>query len=90
VPYLADGESGIGRQLSVGDINGDALPDIVVGGMKGCHVLTHSRDEVDEATFRAAQPKRHTPQAAGLEPGAAAKNMTVPDGFQVNLFAGER
>ena len=62
VPYQADGESGIGRQLSIFDLNGDKLPDIVVGGMKGCHVLLHARKAVDEATWQAAQPKAFAPQ----------------------------
>jgi hypothetical protein len=57
VPYLADNEAGIGRQLTVSDVNGDGLPDIVVGGMKGCHVLLHRRQAVDQAAWQAAQPK---------------------------------
>lgn len=64
VPYKADGEAGIGRQLSIVDLNGDKLPDIVVGGMKGCHVLLHSRQAVDEATWRKVQPKLLAPQSA--------------------------
>ena len=58
VPYRADGEAGIGRQVGVHDVNGDGLPDIVVGGMKGAHVLVQSREKVDEKRWRAAQPKR--------------------------------
>jgi len=57
VPYKADGEAGIGRQISVVDINGDKLPDIVVGGMKGAHVLTHRQAKVTQAEFEKAQPK---------------------------------
>lgn len=57
VPYKADGEAGIGRQISIVDINGDKLPDIVVGGMKGAHVLTHRKSQVNEEKFREAQPK---------------------------------
>lgn len=57
VPYLADGEAGIGRQVSIVDINGDKLPDIVVGGMKGTHVLTHRKTKVSEADYQKAQPK---------------------------------
>lgn len=89
IPYLADGEAGIGRQLVVGPVNGDKLPDFVMGGMKGCHVLMHAAKEVDEETWRAAQPQPFKPIQAGLSPEDAAHNMTVPPGFQVQLAAGE-
>lgn len=48
VPHKADDDSGIGRQISIVDINGDRLPDIVVGGMKGCHVLLHKRTAAEK------------------------------------------
>ncbi|MBI3866648.1 MAG: FG-GAP repeat protein [Planctomycetia bacterium] len=57
VPYKIDGEAGIGRQVSVVDINGDKLPDLVLGGMVGGHVLTHKKKSVSEAEWKAAQPK---------------------------------
>ncbi|QDT02073.1 FG-GAP repeat protein [Rubripirellula lacrimiformis] len=57
VPYQADGESGIGRQISIADVNADGLPDIVVGGMKGGHVLKHQVDTVTKQQWQAAQPK---------------------------------
>ena len=57
VPFRADTESGIGRQLSVGDVNGDKLPDIVVGGMKGANVLIHRREPVSRDEWEQAQPK---------------------------------
>lgn len=57
IPYQADGESGIGRQLSVADVNADGLLDIVVGGMKGAHVLTHKSKTVSKDEWQAAQPK---------------------------------
>ena len=60
VPYQADGEAGIGRQVGVHDLNGDKLPDIVVGGMLGAHVLLHRRQVVDEIRYRQVQPKIHT------------------------------
>ncbi len=89
VPYKADGESGIGRGLFVGDINGDNLPDIVTGGMKGAHVLTHARKEVSPAEYELAQPRKRQPMAEGLPPVEAAAHMTVPPGFKVELAAGE-
>ena len=57
IPYQADGESGIGRQISIVDVNQDNHPDIVVGGMLGAHVLTHQVQSVSEVEFLAAQPK---------------------------------
>lgn len=57
VPYKADTEAGIGRQVSVVDVNGDKLPDIVVGGMLGAHVLFHSAKTVSDAEWKEAQPK---------------------------------
>lgn len=57
VPYLADHQAGIGRQVSIADVNDDGLLDIVVGGMKGAHVLIHQRETVTPKAWKAAQPK---------------------------------
>jgi hypothetical protein len=57
VPHLADGDSGIGRQVVVHDINGDGLPDIAAGGMKGANVLLHRKESVTEQRWRELQPK---------------------------------
>lgn len=57
IPYKADGEAGVGRQISIADVNGDKLPDIVVGGMKGAHVLLHRQTAVSAEAHRDAQPK---------------------------------
>jgi hypothetical protein len=64
IPFKADGEAGIGRQISVGDVNGDKLPDIVVGGMKGSHVLIHRREKVSREKWLEAQPKPREAAAA--------------------------
>ncbi|MBL8866308.1 MAG: VCBS repeat-containing protein [Planctomycetia bacterium] len=58
IPHKLDGEAGIGRQISIVDVNGDKLPDIVVGGMVGAHVLTHKVEAVSKEKYDAAQPKR--------------------------------
>jgi hypothetical protein len=57
VPYKADGEAGIGRQLVVHDLNRDGLLDLAAGGMKGAHVLRHRREKVDRARWEQLQPK---------------------------------
>lgn len=88
VPFLADGEAGVGRELMIGDIDGDKLPDMVMGGMKGAHVLRHRVTPATEEEFKAAQPRR-TAMHNGLSPEDAAAAMTVPPGFQVRLAAGE-
>jgi hypothetical protein len=70
IPFKVDSDAGIGRQLSIVDVNGDKLPDIVVGGMLGTTVLTQSRKAVTEAVWDAALPKRHTAAAAPPKHGA--------------------
>ncbi|HEY4308967.1 MAG TPA: VCBS repeat-containing protein [Pirellulales bacterium] len=61
IPYRAADDTGIGRQLTVADINGDKLPDMIVGGMKGAHVLLHERATVSRDEWEAAQPKPVAP-----------------------------
>jgi len=63
IPYRAADDTGIGRQVTVSDINGDKLPDIIVGGMKGAHVLVHERQPVSAEEWQAAQPKAVEPAA---------------------------
>ena len=89
IPIKADGEAGVGRQVTVGDVNADKLPDIVVGGMKGSHVLIHKSKEVSEKEYKNSLPKPPKKLQAGLQPQEAADNMSVPPGFQVKLAAGE-
>ena len=89
IPFKADGESGIGRQLVVGDINKDGLPDMLAGGMKGCHVLMHKSEIVTEDAWREALPRPVKKLASGLSPEEAAKQMTALPGFQLELAAGE-
>jgi hypothetical protein len=57
VPYQADGDAGIGRQIIVADINRDGLPDLASGGMKGAHVLRHMRETVSAERWKKLQPK---------------------------------
>lgn len=72
VPQPVAADTGIGRQLGVFDLNGDQLPDILVGGMKGCNVITQSRRTVDQETWQRAQPIAYQPTA---EESAALKQQ---------------
>jgi hypothetical protein len=57
VPHLVDDDSGVGTQVMAGDINGDKLPDIIVGNKKGAFVFLHKIEKVSKATWENAQPK---------------------------------
>ena len=43
VPYLIDDNSGVGTQVVAGDVNGDGLPDVVVGNKRGTFVHLHEK-----------------------------------------------
>ncbi len=95
-PYLVDGDAGIGRQITIADVDGNQSLDIVVGGMKGAHYLRHVRGEVSEVDWAKRQPPPiasaegsgpgsiATPLVAGetLEPGTRARGE---DGHLLNL-----
>jgi hypothetical protein len=74
VPYQADGDSGIGRQVIVHDIDRDGLPDIAAGGMKGASVLLHRKETVPEQRWRDMQPKV---MHAVVKPYTAASSAAV-------------
>ncbi|MBI5385763.1 MAG: VCBS repeat-containing protein [Verrucomicrobia bacterium] len=61
IPYLIDDNSGVGTQVTVADINGDQLPDVIVGNKKGVFVFTHEARSVSKDEWEKAQPKRFQP-----------------------------
>jgi hypothetical protein len=64
IPYLIDDDSGVGTQVIAGDINGDGLPDIVVGNKKGTFVHLHEKKVVSKAEWERVQPKPVAPKTA--------------------------
>jgi hypothetical protein len=65
IPYMIDDNSGVGTEVMAGDINGDKLPDVVVGNKKGTFVFLHETKAVSAEAWKAAQPKLiETPSGA--------------------------
>ena len=58
IPHKIDDDSGVGTQFSVGDMNGDRLPDVVVGNKKGASVFLQQVKNVSQQEWQLAQPKR--------------------------------
>jgi putative membrane-bound dehydrogenase-like protein len=89
VPHRIDVDSGVGTQVEAPDLNGDKWPDIVVGSKKGTFVFIHHADEVDRATWEAAQPKRRRHAAfrgeEGQSPAGDGIAATAADGRVLNL-----
>ena len=99
VPQLISREQGVGVDVQVHDMNGDSIPDIIVGNKLGAFVHLQSRKKVSLATWNKNQPIRRELTAKldqkayadddGKTPEEAAQAMTVPEGFHVDLIAGE-
>ena len=39
IPHQIDNDSGVGTQVAAIDLNGDKVPDVIVGNKKGCFVF---------------------------------------------------
>lgn len=93
VPHLVDAESGVGVDVQVGDVNGDKLPDIVVGNKAGVYILTQERKEstadVTPKKLYGPELKPQKDYAKGQSPQDALKAMQLPGGFKAELIAAE-
>ena len=93
VPHLIDSNTGVGVDVQVGDVNGDKLPDIVVGNKAGVFILTQERKDTtaDLAPKKLYGPalKPQAEYAKGQSPADALKSMQLPGGFKAELIAAE-
>jgi hypothetical protein len=64
VPYQVDNDSGVGTQVLAADVNGDKLPDIIVGNKRGAFIFLHKTQKVSKEEWEKAQPKPAAPAAA--------------------------
>lgn len=89
IPYLIDDDSGVGTQVAVVDLNGDNLPDVIVGNKLGTFVHIHKTRTVSREEWEKAQPKKR--EEAQADASSDPKNRlsgTVPtgtDGQPINL-----
>jgi len=67
IPYMIDGDSGVGTQIFVGDVDGDGLPDIVIGNKLGTFLMRQQSIVVSQQEFDAAQPQAHSPFIAACQ-----------------------
>ncbi len=56
VPHLIDSNSGVGRQIGLGDVNGDGRTDLIIGNKLGTFVFTHEAKAVSREEWEKAQP----------------------------------
>ncbi len=99
IPRQIDDDSGVGTEVDYADMNDDGAVDVIVGNKKGTFVhlqqrLTVSsrqsaRDRWIDDHAKAKPASTGLPPNSGLQPQQAAEAITVPDGFQVQLAAGE-
>jgi hypothetical protein len=66
VPYRIDADSGVGTQVVIGDLNGDRLPDVLVGNKKGLFVHLQQTRPATREEWERAQPKLFP--ASGISP----------------------
>ncbi|MFM1769181.1 MAG: hypothetical protein RJA22_1710 [Verrucomicrobiota bacterium] len=82
VPHRIDSDSGVGRQIGVGDANGDGRPDLIIGNKKGTFVFLHEARSVSREEWEKAQPavKFATAGDKALQPGEVIQRTGPPRG----------
>jgi hypothetical protein len=67
VPHLIDDDSGVGRQIGLGDPNGDGKVDIVIGNKKGTFLFMHETRRGNIEQWARTQPVVKFPDAKPKE-----------------------
>ncbi|MGB1261030.1 MAG: FG-GAP-like repeat-containing protein, partial [Akkermansiaceae bacterium] len=75
VPYQIDDNSGVGRQITTGDINGDGKIDIVVGNKKGVFAFIQTKIDPKSVRKKKLQPKALFLEGEALEISKRSGNL---------------
>ncbi|TWU26503.1 FG-GAP repeat protein [Novipirellula galeiformis] len=99
IPHLIDDDSGVGTEVNFADLDGDGNVDVFVGNKKGTFVHLQHRLAAEKPDASKHVPRSRDvgarpstgglPENEGLSPQQAADAITVPEGFRVQLAAGE-
>lgn len=91
VPRLIHGDSGVGVDVLVTDLNSDNRPDIVSASKRGLTIHLQSGNLIADVPpkWKLTEGRDQSKYADGYSPAEAAKNMMVPEGFGVDLIASE-
>jgi putative membrane-bound dehydrogenase-like protein len=88
LPCLIDADSGVGTDVTVGDVNGDGLPDVLVANKKGTFVHLQKRDGTP-TTAAPLRPVRKPFVDTGLTAADAVRQMSLTEGFRTRVIAAE-
>ena len=67
VPQLIDDDSGVGRQIGLGDPNNDGKVDLIIGNKKGTFVFLHETRPATREEWARTQPPVKYPEAGDKE-----------------------
>jgi len=91
VPHLIDDSAGVGVEVKVADLNDDGKLDVVSSNKMGLAIHLQqdlaATSAVERWKLREGWPQDGYEQ--GLSAEEAVKQMTAPEGFQVDLIAAE-